>query len=115
MPHTPRPLLPSNRVVGALVLALVAVSLLYSAWTSYQLDAQARCQAELNAAFLEVLSNNVEVADADRDNLAETIDALGEADSSSERRDILDAYEQRRQEIDAQRAEYPPLPSQVCE
>jgi len=95
-------------------LVLIATSLIYSAWMNFQVDARAQCQADLNGQFLEVLENNAAVASADRDNLAETIAALGDADSAAESRTILDEYETRRGAIDADREEYPPLPRDVC-
>lgn len=110
---------PSSRVLGWLVLVLVVVSLVMSMWTSYEQQQQAACQTDLNTRFLEALKNNQEVREADRDNLATTIhdvsQALNESDSRSETREILAQYEQRREQIDAEREDYPPLPDQVCE
>lgn len=106
---------PSSRSLGWAVLALVVVSLLFSAWTNYEAAERAQCQADLNAEFLSSLSFNADLNAADRENLANAITAITESDSREETREILATYEERRAEIDAERQEYPPLPEDVCD
>ena len=109
---------PSSRALGWVILALVALSLCLSLWTSYEQRQQAACQSELNARFLQALKTNTQVAEADRDNLATTLNdvakALNGPDSREKTREILEQYQDRREEIDDGREDYPPLPKKVC-
>lgn len=117
MPHSSETRLrpPTSKTLGWLVLVVVCVSLVVSAWTGYQAEQRAQCQSDLNAQFLAALSANSDSAAADRENLAATFQEVSETDSAEQTREILAAYEQRRAEIDAEREEYPPLPEDVCD
>ena len=104
-----------NRVLAVSIFLVVAGGSLLGVWNSYAMRAQAECQSQVNAAFLETLSVNTELNSANRDNLDSTIERLAEAGPDDDGRGILADYLAERDRIEEQRRAYPPLPEEVCE
>ena len=102
-----------NRVLAVAIMTVVTGASVLGVWNSYQMREQARCQSEVNAAFLGALSVNTEVNQANREALDSAVARLAESEPE-QAPVILNEYLAEREQIEKQREDYPPLPEEVC-
>lgn len=104
-----------NRALAVAIFVVVSGTSLLGVWNSYHMREQARCQSQVNGAFLETLAVNVELAAEDRENLDGTVERLVDREAGDSSSSILADYLAERDRIERQREEYPELPQEVCE
>lgn len=102
-----------NHTLGAAILAAAVGATVLGVYNSVSLWEQARCQAQVNRAFLSTLTGNAELAERDREALDEVFRRLAEEEGVSP--EVIREYLAVRTVTEDERDEYPPLPQEVCD